>query len=64
MSKLMRDTAQQRMSMFAHEEPSGVGFNVRKAAGAVTQLYDERMWPFGLRVTSSPSAGRRCSWSR
>jgi hypothetical protein len=57
MSKLMRDTAQQRMGIFAQEEPSCVCFNVRKAAGAVTQLYDERMGPFGLRVTSPPSAG-------
>jgi DNA-binding MarR family transcriptional regulator len=51
MSKTMLDTAQQRMSMFAQEEPSCVCFNVRKAARAVTQLDDERMWPFGLRVT-------------
>jgi len=51
MSKTMLDTAQQRMSMFAQEDPSCVCFNVRKAARAVTQLDDERMSPFGLRVT-------------
>ena len=45
----MLDTAQQRMGVFAREEPSCVCFNVRKAARAVTQLYDERMRPFGLR---------------
>jgi DNA-binding MarR family transcriptional regulator len=58
MSKPMRDTAQQRMSMFAQEEPSCVCFNVRKAARAVTQLDDERMWPFGLRVTPLAILGK------
>jgi DNA-binding MarR family transcriptional regulator len=54
----MPDTAQQRMSMFAQEEPSCVGFNVRKAARGVTQLDDERMRPFGLRVTPLAIRGK------
>ena len=58
MSKTMQDTTQQRMSMFAQEEPSGVGCNVRKTARAVTQLDDERMWPFGLRVTPLAILGK------
>jgi DNA-binding MarR family transcriptional regulator len=58
MSKTMPDTAQQRMGMFAQEEPSCVCFNVRKAARAVTQLYDERMRPCGLRVTQLAILGK------
>ncbi len=54
----MPNTAQQRMGMFAQEEPSCVCFNVRKAARAVTQLYDERMRPFGLRVTQLAILGK------
>jgi len=46
------------MGMFAQEEPSCVCFNVRKAARAVTQLYDERMRPFGLRVTQLAILGK------
>jgi DNA-binding MarR family transcriptional regulator len=54
----MPDTAPQRMGLFAQEEPSCVCFNVRKAARAVTQLYDERMRPFGLRGTQLAILGQ------
>ena len=54
----MLDTAQQRMGVFAREEPSCVCFNVRKAARAFTQLYDERMRPFGLRGTQLAILGK------
>src|SRR5262245_33627344 len=64
MSKPISETAPQRVGMFAQEEPSGVCCNVRKAADTATPLDDGRMWPLGLRVMSSPSAGRRGSWSR
>jgi DNA-binding MarR family transcriptional regulator len=51
MSNTRRDTIQQRMGQLAQEGSSCVSFNIRKAARAVTQLYDERMRPFGLRST-------------
>jgi len=52
MSKTVRDTAQQQMSKLAEEEgPTCVCGNLRKAARAVTQLYDEVLRPTGLRVT-------------
>src|SRR5262245_66593924 len=54
MSKTMRDTIQQRMGKLAQEGSSCVCFNIRKAARAVTQLYDQRLRPFGLRSTQLP----------
>jgi DNA-binding MarR family transcriptional regulator len=37
--------------MLAQEGSSCVSFNIRKAARAITQMYDERMRPFGIRST-------------
>jgi DNA-binding MarR family transcriptional regulator len=58
MSNTRRDTIQQRMGRLAQEGASCVCFNIRKAARAVTQLYDERMRPFGLRSTQLPILGK------
>jgi DNA-binding MarR family transcriptional regulator len=51
MSNARRDTIQQRMGQLAQEGSSCVSFNIRKAARAVTQLYDERLRSCGLRST-------------
>jgi DNA-binding MarR family transcriptional regulator len=58
MSNTMRDIIQQRMGQLAQEGSGCVSFNIRKAARAVTQLYDERMRPFGLRSTQLPILGK------
>jgi DNA-binding MarR family transcriptional regulator len=58
MPNTRRDTIQQRMGRLAQEGSSCVSFNIRKAARAVTQLYDERMRPFGLRSTQLPILGK------
>jgi DNA-binding MarR family transcriptional regulator len=58
MSNTSRDIIQQRMGKLAQEGSSCVSFNIRKAARAVTQLYDERMRPFGLRSTQLPILGK------
>jgi DNA-binding MarR family transcriptional regulator len=58
MPNTRRDTIQQRMGQLAQEGSSCVSFNIRKAARAVTQLYDERMRPFGLRSTQLPILGK------
>jgi DNA-binding MarR family transcriptional regulator len=58
MSKTRRDTIQPRMGQLAHEGSRCVSFNIRKAARAVTQLYDERMRPFGIRSTQLPILGK------
>jgi DNA-binding MarR family transcriptional regulator len=58
MSKTRRATIQQRMGKLAQEGSGCVSFNIRKAARAVTQLYDERMRPFGLRSTQLPILGK------
>jgi DNA-binding MarR family transcriptional regulator len=58
MANTGRYTVQQRMGQLAQEGSSCVSFNIRKAARAVTQLYDERMRPFGLRSTQLPILGR------
>jgi DNA-binding MarR family transcriptional regulator len=58
MSKTRRDTIQQRLGRLAQEGSSCVSFNIRKAARAVTQLYDEKMRPFGLRSTQLPILGK------
>ena len=51
MPNTIRDTIQERMGKLAQEGSSCVSFNIRKAARAVTQMYDERMRSFGLRST-------------
>jgi len=53
-----RDTIQQRMGQLAQEGSSCVSFNIRKAARAVTQLYDERLRPCGLRSTQLSILGK------
>jgi DNA-binding MarR family transcriptional regulator len=58
MSSTIRDTIQQRMGQLAQEGSSCVSFNIRKAARAVTQLYDERLRPFGLRSTQLSILGK------
>ncbi|HZX61239.1 MAG TPA: MarR family winged helix-turn-helix transcriptional regulator [Candidatus Methylomirabilis sp.] len=44
-------SARERLGKLAEEGAKCLCFNVRKAARAVTQLYDERMRASGLRVT-------------
>jgi DNA-binding MarR family transcriptional regulator len=61
MSNTRPDTTEQRMGQLAQEGSSCVSFNIRKAARAVTQLYDERMRPFGLRSTQLPILGKTLS---
>ncbi len=46
-----RDTVGRQMGRFAGEVPVCACFNVRKAARAITQLYDDVLRPSGLRVT-------------
>ena len=46
------------MGQLAQEGSSCVSFNIRKAARTVTQLYDERMRPFGLRSTQLSILGK------
>jgi DNA-binding MarR family transcriptional regulator len=58
MSDTRQDTTERRMGQLAQEGSSCVSFNIRKAARAVTQLYDERMRPFGLRSTQLPILGK------
>ena len=58
MSNTSRDIIQQRMGQLAQEGSSCVSFNIRKAARAVTQLYDERLRPFGLRSTQLSILGK------
>jgi DNA-binding MarR family transcriptional regulator len=58
MSNTIRDTAQARVGQLAQEGSSCVSFNIRKAARAVTQLYDERLRPFGLRSTQLSILGK------
>src|ERR671925_1581656 len=58
MSNTGRYTIQQRMGQLAQEGSSCVSFNIRKAARAVTQLYDERLRPFGLRSTQLSILGK------
>ena len=51
MAKKGRDTVEQQMGKFGEEVPICACFNVRKAARAITQLYDDVLRPSGLRVT-------------
>ncbi|MFQ5883441.1 MAG: MarR family winged helix-turn-helix transcriptional regulator [Candidatus Methylomirabilales bacterium] len=46
-----RDTVGRQMGRFAEEVPVCACFNLRKAARAITQLYDEGLRPSGLRAT-------------
>ena len=50
--KMVRDTVEQQMSKLAEEEARGCACgNIRQAARAVTQLFDEALRPAGLRAT-------------
>ncbi len=51
MAKKGRDTVEQQMGKFGEEVPICACFNVRKAARAITQLYDDVLRRSGLRVT-------------
>ena len=52
MGAMMRDTVEQQMSKLAEGEGRACACgNLRKAARAVTQLYDEALRPTGLRAT-------------
>jgi DNA-binding MarR family transcriptional regulator len=57
-SDTRQDIIQRRIDQLAREGSSCVSFNIRKAARAVTQLYDERMRPLGLRSTQLPILGK------
>jgi len=51
-AKTVRDTAEQQISKVAEEEGRACACgNLRKAARAVTQLFDEALRPAGLRAT-------------
>lgn len=51
-AKAVRDTVEQQMSKLAEGEGRACACgNLRKAARAVTQLFDEALRPAGLRVT-------------
>lgn len=51
MAETRRETVEQQMGKFAEEAPVCACFNIRKAARAITQLYDDMLRPSGLRVT-------------
>ncbi|MFQ5804483.1 MAG: MarR family winged helix-turn-helix transcriptional regulator [Candidatus Methylomirabilales bacterium] len=51
MIKKRRDTAEQQMGKFYEEAPACACYNIRKAARAISQLYDDVLRPSGLRVT-------------
>lgn len=51
MSKTARDTRQERIDKWAREGHTCVCFNLRRAARAITRLYDEGMRRTDLRVT-------------
>jgi DNA-binding MarR family transcriptional regulator len=46
------------MGPLAQEGSSCVSFNIRKAARTVTQLYDERLRPLGIRSTQLSILGK------
>ena len=51
-AKAVRDTAEQQISKVAEEEGRACACgNLRKAARAVTKLFDEALRPAGLRAT-------------
>ncbi|MEA3509207.1 MAG: MarR family winged helix-turn-helix transcriptional regulator [candidate division NC10 bacterium] len=49
--KKVGNTVEQQMGKCAEEAPLCACFNIRKAARAITQLYDDVLRPSGLRVT-------------
>ncbi|MCZ6479953.1 MAG: MarR family winged helix-turn-helix transcriptional regulator [candidate division NC10 bacterium] len=51
MVKKERDAVEQQIGKFAEEAPACACFNIRKAARAISQLYDDVLRPSGLRVT-------------
>ncbi len=51
MAKTVRDERQQQPERLAEHRSTCVCYNLRKATRAITQLYDERMRPTGLRAT-------------
>jgi DNA-binding MarR family transcriptional regulator len=51
MAKKGRDAIEQHMDKLAEAAPACACFHVRKAARALTQLYDDVLRPSGLRVT-------------
>ncbi len=51
MAKKGRDTVKQKMEKLGEEVPVCACFNMRKAARAITQLYDDVLRPSDLRVT-------------
>lgn len=50
-TKVGRDAKEKRRERFGEEGPECVCFNIRKAARAITQLYDDVFRPTGLRAT-------------
>jgi len=51
MAKKEPDTGEQQIGKFYEEAPACACFNIRKAARAISQLYDDVLRPSGLRVT-------------
>ena len=51
MTKPINERVEQQMANFAEEVPICACFNIRKAARAISQLYDDVLRPSGLRVT-------------
>ena len=51
MAKKESDTGEQQIGKFYEEAPACACFNIRKAARAISQLYDDVLRPSGLRVT-------------
>ena len=51
MAKKGRDAIEQHMDKLAEAAPACACFNIRKAARAISQLYDDVLRPSGLRVT-------------
>jgi DNA-binding MarR family transcriptional regulator len=58
MAYTRRDPREQGMGQLAQEGSSCVSFNIRKAARTVTQLYDERLRPLGIRSTQLSILGK------
>jgi len=50
-TKAGQEARDKQMKRFAEEVPVCACFNIRKAARAITQLYDDVLRPSGLRVT-------------
>src|SRR5215475_8730961 len=58
MAYTRRDPREQGMGQLAREGSNCVSFNIRKAARTVTQLYDERLRPIGIRSTQLSILGK------